>query len=159
MNRQSTARRDASPIRSSEEYRRLQLVEVTIDCLAELGYVGTTLMQISRRAGVSPGLVAHYFDDKDGVLAAAFRTLARRVGEQVRARLELTETPRGRIQAVIDANLAPELCNPRTGRAWLAFWGQVLQVESFRRIQTAYQRRMLSNLRSALRQLMPMQEA
>ena len=159
MNRQSTARRDASPIRSSEEYRRLQLVEVTIDCLAELGYVGTTLMQISRRAGVSPGLVAHYFDDKDGVLAAAFRTLVRRVGEQVRARLESAETPRDRIQAVIDANLAPELCNPRNGRAWLAFWGQVLQVESFRRIQTAYQRRMLSNLRSALRQLMPMQEA
>ncbi|MGH8135198.1 MAG: betaine-aldehyde dehydrogenase, partial [Steroidobacteraceae bacterium] len=55
--------------------------------------------------------------------------------------------------------LAPELCNPRNGRAWLAFWGQVLQVESFRRIQNAYQRRMLSNLRSALRQLMPMQEA
>ncbi len=159
MNRQSTARSDASPLRPGEEYRRRQLVEVTIDCLAELGYAGTTLLQIARRAGVTPGLVSHYFADKDGVLAAAFRTLVRRVGEQVRVRLETTATPRARIQAVIDANLAPELCNPRSGRAWLACWGQVLQVESFRRIQAAYQRRMLSNLQSALRQLMPMQEA
>ena len=37
-------------------------------------------------------------------------------------------TPRARIQAVIDANLAPEEFDQRTGTAWLAFWGQVLQV-------------------------------
>jgi betaine-aldehyde dehydrogenase len=49
--------------------------------------VGTTLAQIAGRAGVSPGLVAHYFGDKDGLLDAAFRSLARRVGDQVRARL------------------------------------------------------------------------
>ena len=42
-----------------EDTRRRQLVEVTIDSLAELGYVGTTLAQIAARAGVSPGLVAH----------------------------------------------------------------------------------------------------
>ena len=114
-----------SPI---EETRRRQLVEVTIDSLAELGYVGTTLAQIAARAGVSPGLVAHYFGDKDGLLDAAFRSLARRVGDQVRARLRQVSTPRGRIQAVIDANLAPEEFEQRTGTAWLAFWGQVLQV-------------------------------
>ncbi len=43
------------------ETRRAQLIEVTIDSLAEVGYVGSTLAQIGRRAGVSPGLVAHYF--------------------------------------------------------------------------------------------------
>ncbi len=159
LNRHSATQSAPSPARLGEEARRAQLVEVTIDCLAELGFVGTTLMQIARRAGVSPGLVAHYFGDKDGVLAAAFRSLVRRLSEEVRIRLESTAAPRERIQALIDANLAPELCNPRTGRAWLAFWGQVLQVDIFRRIQTAYQRRMLSNLRNALKQLMPAQEA
>ena len=86
---------DSEPI---EEMRRRELVEVTIDSLAEVGFVGTTLAQIAARAGVSPGLVAHYFDDKDGLLDAAFRSLARRVGSQVRARLRLVATPRGRIQ-------------------------------------------------------------
>jgi betaine-aldehyde dehydrogenase len=144
---------------SIEDSRRRQLVEVTIDSLAELGYVGTTLAQIAVRAGVSPGLVAHYFDDKDGLLDAAFRSLARRVGDQVRARLRQVSTPRARIQAVIDANLAPEEFEQRTGTAWLAFWGQVLQVPSLKRVQSVYQRRTLSNLRSSLKKLMPADEA
>ncbi len=137
----------------------MQLVEVTIDSLAEVGYVGTTLAEIARRAGVSPGLVAHYFDDKDGLLEAAFRTLARTLAARMRARLALARTPRGRVQAVIDTNLAPEEFDQRTGTAWLAFWGQVLHVRGLKRVQTAYQRRMLSNLRSDLRRLIPGEEA
>jgi betaine-aldehyde dehydrogenase len=146
----------SSPI---EDTRRRQLVEVTIDSLAELGYVGTTLAQIAVRAGVSAGLVAHYFGDKDGLLEAAFRSLARRVGDQVRARLRQVSTPRGRIQAVIDANLAPEEFEQRTGTAWLAFWGQVLHVKPLKRVQSVYQQRTLSNLRSSLKKLVPPDEA
>ncbi|MGH8232073.1 MAG: betaine-aldehyde dehydrogenase [Steroidobacteraceae bacterium] len=142
-----------------EEARRRQLIEVTIDSLAEVGYLGSTLQQIAGRAGVSPGLVAHYFGDKDGLLEAAFRTLATRVGERVSGRLRLAHTPRGRIQAVIDANLAPEEFDRRTGTAWLAFWGQVLHVRGFKRVQHAYQQRMLSNLRHALKRLVPAGEA
>ncbi|HUX72561.1 MAG TPA: betaine-aldehyde dehydrogenase [Steroidobacteraceae bacterium] len=142
-----------------EEMRRRQLVEVTIDSLAELGFSGTTLAQIAGRAKVSPGLVAHYFGDKDGLLDAAFRSLARRVGDQVRGRLRRAHTPRGRIQAVIDANLAPEEFDRRTGTAWLAFWGQVLQVESLRRVQAVYQRRTLSTLRGSLLKLLPADQA
>jgi betaine-aldehyde dehydrogenase len=142
-----------------EDMRRRQLVEVTIDSLAELGYVGTTLAQIAARAGVSPGLVAHYFHDKEGLLEAAFRSLARRVAGQVRTRLGKVSTPRGRIQAVIDANLAPEEFDQRTGSAWLAFWGQVLHVEGLKRVQTVYQRRTLSTLRNALRRLLPPEQA
>jgi betaine-aldehyde dehydrogenase len=142
-----------------EDSRRRQLIEVTIDSLAELGYGGTTLAQITGRAGVTPGLVAHYFGDKDGLMEAAFRLLARRVGHHVRARWRQISTPRARIQAVIDANLSPEEFAQRTGTAWLAFWGQVLQVPSLKRVQSAYQRRTLSNLRSALKQLVAPGEA
>ena len=131
---------------------------MAIDCLAELGFVGTTLAQIAGRAGVSTGLVAHYFGDKDGLLEAAFRSLSRRVYDGVRARLKQAHTPRGRIQAVIDANLAPLEFNQRSANAWLAFWGQLLHIPPLKRVQTAYQKRMLSNLRHALRQLVPAAE-
>ena len=47
----------------------------------------------------------------------------------------------------------------RTGTAWLAFWGQVLQVPSLKRVQSVYQRRTLTNLRSSLKQLVPPDEA
>ena len=142
-----------------EDTRRAQLIEVTIDSLADVGYVGTTLAQIARRADVFPGLVAHYFGDKDGLLEAAFRTLSRGIATRVRAKLALAGTPRERVQAVIDVNLAPEEFDRRTGTAWLAFWGQVLHVEGLKRVQAAYQRRMLSNLRNDLRSMIPGAEA
>jgi betaine-aldehyde dehydrogenase len=164
LNKQSTtltpAQRGASTSRDeAEEQRRGQLVAVTIDSLAEAGYVGTTLAEIARRAGVSPGLVAHYFGEKDALLAEAFRTLSRTIAARMRARLALARTPRGRVQAVIDSNLAPEEFDKRTGTAWLAFWGQVLHVKGLKRVQTAYQRRMLSNLRSDLRRMIPGEDA
>jgi betaine-aldehyde dehydrogenase len=162
LNRHSTSReprRDANARDEGEEARRNQLIEVTVDSLAEVGYVGTTLAEIARRAGVSPGLVAHYFGDKDGLLTAAFRSLARGIAVRVRAKLALAHTPRGRVQVVIDANLAPEEFDKRTGTAWLAFWGQVLHVDGLKRVQTAYQKRMLSNLRSDLRSMIPAEQA
>jgi len=158
LNRQSTPQAALSRD-ELEDARRSQLIEVTIDSLAEVGYVGSTLAQIASRAGVSPGLVAHYFRDKDGLLLATFRTLARRVSLRVRARFALAQTPRGRIQAVIDANLAPEEFDQRTGTAWLAFWGQVLHAEGLKRVQNTYQGRTLSNLRHALKRLLPAHEA
>jgi betaine-aldehyde dehydrogenase len=168
LNRQSSSRRNdpgrygadgAGTREVPEEARRQQLIEVTIDSLAHVGYVGSTLAQIAQRAGVSPGLVAHYFGDKDGLFEAAFRTLARGIGERMRERLRRANTPRGRVQAVIDTNLAPEEFDQRTGTAWLAFWGQVLHVKGLKRVQAVYQRRMLSNLRHALRRLLPDAEA
>jgi betaine-aldehyde dehydrogenase len=159
LNSQSTirdpARRNGAPRDETEDARRVQLIEVTVDSLAEVGFVGTTLAEIAGRAGVSPGLVAHYFGDKDGLLEAAFRSLARVVAVRMRERFALARTPRARVQAVIDANLGPENFDRRTGNAWLAYWGQVLHFEGLRRVQTAYQRRMLSNLRSDLRQIIP----
>jgi betaine-aldehyde dehydrogenase len=142
-----------------EESRRRQLIETTIDALAELGYVGTTLARIAARANVSAGLIAHYFGDKDGLLEAAFRTLAARVGTGVASRLRSAGTPRERVQAVIDANLSPEEFEPRTGAVWLAFWGQVVHAPRLKRVQAVYQRRMLSNLRHSLRAVMPEDEA
>ncbi|MBV9750547.1 MAG: transcriptional regulator BetI, partial [Acetobacteraceae bacterium] len=142
-----------------EEGRRQQFIETTIDVLAEFGYTGATLGRIATRAGVSPGLVAHYFGDKDGLLEATFRALASRVRVEVVRRLRQARTPRDRVQAVIDANLAPEEFDRRTGAVWLAFWGQVVHAPRLKRIQAAYQRRMLSTLRDALRRLMPGDEA
>jgi betaine-aldehyde dehydrogenase len=134
--------------------RRTQLIEMTIDSLAEVGYVESTLTRIGRRAGVSAGLVAHYFADKDGLLEATFRSLVARLGARMRARMQQAHTPRGRVQAIIDANLSAEEFDRRTGTAWLAFWGQVPHVERLRRVQRVYQRRMLSNLNAALRSLL-----
>ena len=80
--------------------------------------------------------MAHYFRDKDGLLSRELSHAGATRGAARAARAsQLAHTPRGRIQAVIDANLAPEEFDQRTGTAWLAFWGQVLHVDSLKRVQ------------------------
>jgi len=139
----------------SEDIRRRQLISATIETMAEVGFADTTLALIGRRAGVSPGLVAHYFGDKDGLLEATLRHLAARLGRGAAARLSAARNARDRLQAIVDANLAPEEFDRKTGSVWLAFWGQVIHSDRLRRVQMIYQRRMLSNLRHALRSLVP----
>jgi betaine-aldehyde dehydrogenase len=142
-----------------EDTRRRQLIEATIDTLAEVGFSATTLALIGQRASVSPGLIAHYFDDKDGLLEATLRTLATRLRLGASARLRAARTPRERIEAVIEATLAPEECEPRTCSVWLAFWGEVIHSSRLKRIQHVYQQRMLSNLRHAMRRLVADKDA
>ncbi|MFI5411850.1 betaine-aldehyde dehydrogenase [Kaistia sp. UC242_56] len=152
--------REAGSVRvEAEDVRRRQLIEATIESLADVGFAACTLMDIARRAGVSPGLVAHYFGDKEGLLEATLRHLAGRLARLVSIRLAQARTPRERIQAVIDANLAPEEFDRRTASVWLAFWGQVIHSARFKRVQNVYQRRMLSNLRHGLKQIVPAREA
>ncbi|HLY57336.1 MAG TPA: betaine-aldehyde dehydrogenase [Stellaceae bacterium] len=142
-----------------EEDPRSRLIEATIGTMSEVGFAATTLALIGQRAGMSSGLVAHYFRDKDGLLEATLRRLAARLAGATRARLAAAATPRGRVQAVIDAYLAPDEFDGPTSTVWLAFWGEALHSPRLLRVQRVYQRRMLSNLRHALKGLVAEAEA
>ena len=45
--------------------RRNQLIEAAISSLHDYGYADTTVARIAKKAGVSSGIVHHYFDGKD----------------------------------------------------------------------------------------------
>jgi betaine-aldehyde dehydrogenase len=111
------------------------LIQATIESLADVGFAACTLGDIAKRAGVSQGLFAHYFGDKDGLLEATLRSMAARLGRSAAGRLRAAAGPRARIQAVIDANLAPEEFDRKTSSVWLAFWGQVIHSARFKRVQ------------------------
>src|SRR5262249_25066506 len=134
----------------SEALRRRQLVDATIEAIADVGFAQASLGEIAARAEVSPGLVAHYFANKDGLLEATMRRLVRDLGESTRRRLKGLASPRERIQAVIEVNLDPGEFDRRTATVWLAFWAQVPHSPSLARIQRAYERRMESTLVHAL---------
>jgi betaine-aldehyde dehydrogenase len=142
-----------------EDLRRRQLIAATIDTMAAEGFAATTLALIGQKAGVSPGLIAHYFADKDGLLEATLRSLAARLARGLSSRLRAARTPRERVQAVIEATLAPEEFDARSCSVWLAFWGQVLHSVRLKRVQNIYQGRLLSNLRHGLKQIVPAGEA
>ena len=53
------------------EHTQRLLLDATIACLAELGYSGTTTLEVERRAGVSRGARIHHFPSKAALLASA----------------------------------------------------------------------------------------
>jgi betaine-aldehyde dehydrogenase len=143
------------PSTSFEAARRQHLIDATIEALADVGFKAASLSQIARRADVSTGLFAHYFGDKDGLLEATLRFMAARLVRATRTRLRNATCARERLYAVPDSALADQEFERRTSAVWLAFWGQITHSARYQRIQYIYQRRMLSNLRHDLRELVP----
>jgi AcrR family transcriptional regulator len=65
----TTAPRRTQAERSAETTAKL--LDATAACLIERGYVGTSTVEVCRRAGVSRGALLHHFPSKDDLVAAA----------------------------------------------------------------------------------------
>ena len=112
--------------RDLPEVRRRQLIEATLQCLAEFGHAGTSVRAVCARAGVSPGLVTHHFEGIDDLIAAAYA----QVGELVAGTLDAAMTaagsdPLARLRAFIDASFQPPVLDGDLLAVWLAFWSLV----------------------------------
>ena len=56
------------PIVGVKDTRKQQLIEATMASIAELGMQKTTIVSISKRAGMSSGIISHYFGGKQGLI-------------------------------------------------------------------------------------------
>jgi len=134
-----------------EEIRRRQLIDATIASIHEIGFSECSLSRISARAGVSTGIVHHYFEDKADLLEATLRQLGESLRDSVVQRLEGATSPVERLLAVIDGNLGTDQFTPQGVSAWLAFWSQVPKNERFARVQHIIISRLHDNLVHALK--------
>ena len=142
-----------------EAQRRRSLIDATVDAIHERGYSDVTMAQIAKRAGVSGGLVHHYFGSKDQLLAATMRHLLTELGRAIRESLAKAGTPRERISAIIAGNFAVDQFQPAVIAAWLAFYVQSRTTESNSRLLRIYAARLASNLTYNLRFFLPKDEA
>jgi len=112
--------------RAEPDARRLSLIEAAARVLAREGAAGASVRTIASEAGVSPGLVAHYFGGVDALVAATYA----HVGEQVSAALDAAieaagSDPRARLSAYVTASFDPPIADPALLATWLAFWSLV----------------------------------
>ncbi|MCT7655565.1 TetR family transcriptional regulator [Oceanimonas sp. NS1] len=63
------------PITGIKDTRRKQLIDATLASVAEYGLQNTTINSISRLAGMSSGIISHYFGGKQGLIEATVRQL------------------------------------------------------------------------------------
>jgi TetR/AcrR family fatty acid metabolism transcriptional regulator len=68
---------------SLSDQRRLQLTNAVIECVSELGFDGASMRTIAKRAGVSTGMLLHYFGNKRDLVNAAIADALRRSAEQI----------------------------------------------------------------------------
>jgi len=139
--------------------RKRQLIDATIATIAEYGFGETTIARIARRAGLSPGIIAHYFGGKDALLAATMRHLLTELLRDATDRLKRARTPLERAEAVIAANFGPSQFNREVIAAWFAFWGEVPHAPELKRLNDVYMRRTRANLKHALRPVVGQPEA
>jgi TetR/AcrR family transcriptional repressor of bet genes len=139
--------------------RRRQLIEATIDTIEAHGFAETTIARISKTAGLSSGIIAHYFGGKNALLAATMRSLLNDLQREMIQRQRRVATPIQRIEQILGANFAAEQSTPKICAAWLSFYGQVPHSPELKRLHRVYVSRLRSNLLHAFRQLLPGEEA
>ncbi|MET3791451.1 TetR family transcriptional regulator C-terminal domain-containing protein [Aquamicrobium terrae] len=106
--------------------RRTDMVEATLDCIADLGIQGTTVRAVAARAGVSNGLIRHHFASKDNLIVAAYRRTIEMMTGPALAVLESEEgTPHDRLGRFIVASLGGPVADPRMLSLWATFISQV----------------------------------
>ena len=55
---------------SRAEVRRAQILAAAVDCFRQHGFHGASIAQISKAAGMSPGHIYHYFENKEAIISA-----------------------------------------------------------------------------------------
>ena len=88
--------------------RRQQLIEATLTAIDQVGMGDASIALIARLAGVSNGIISHYFQDKNGLIAATMRYLMNALIENVHERRRALKDDR--LQRINDQRLYSNLC-------------------------------------------------
>jgi AcrR family transcriptional regulator len=108
--------------REGETARRDALIDAALQLMAEGGAQAATVRAIADRAGVTPGLIRHYFQSKEDLTRAAYGTLMDRM---MAANLLVLETspvdPAARLAAFVAASLCPPVVDAEALGLWAAF--------------------------------------
>ena len=112
--------------RESEENRRSALITATQELVAEGGPEAATVRAIAARAGVTPGLIRHYFQSKDELTRAAYRALMDGMTAKGSDALEgVGAQSEERLAAFIAASLRPPVLDAGAVVLWAGFMHKV----------------------------------
>ncbi|MDO3721336.1 transcriptional regulator BetI [Marinobacter sp. chi1] len=143
-----------------KDARRQQLIDATMASIAELGMQNTTIVSISKRAGMSSGIISHYFGGKQGLIEAALRYMLNQLGGELRERMARADgSPQQRLNCIIEANFSEFQRSSLAAKTWLSFWARSMHEPGLKRLQQINNARLYSNLRYSLAQVLEPERA
>jgi AcrR family transcriptional regulator len=108
--------------REGEGRRRESLIAAALDIVGEAGVRAATVRAIADRANVTPGLIRHYFANKNELNRAAFRALMDRITLQsVTMPGDGKQEPEERLAAFVLASLRPPVVDRAAMTLWAGF--------------------------------------
>lgn len=106
--------------RKSPGQRSAEIHEAAVAIASEGGLSVLTLRSVATRAGVAPGLVAHYTDSMDDLVANTFRELTASELEGVREQVDAVEDPAAKLGKMLATVLAPD--HENITLVWVDAW-------------------------------------
>ena len=112
--------------RAEPDARRASLIAACARVLAREGAAGTSVRAIALEAGVSPGLIGHYFGSVDALIAASYAHVEAQVQAAIDAAVAAAgPDPRARLEAYVTASLLSPIADSALLATWIAFWSLV----------------------------------
>src|SRR5690554_140243 len=108
-----------------KKLRQNELIAAAYEVMKRHGIGGTTLARVAEEAGLSKGMILHYFGDKEELIEMAMRRSNLVLRDEVVRRLKQAASPYDRLVAIIEANFAPAFFQNEITHAWLAFCAEV----------------------------------
>ncbi|WP_045462996.1 transcriptional regulator BetI [Vibrio hyugaensis] len=143
------------------EIRKPQLVKATMSVIDRVGLHAASISLISKEAGVSTGIINHYFGGKHGLLEETMREILRQLSATIKENLSQlpADAHHQRINAIIDGNFVGFQAENQVAKTWLAFWSYSMHDAQLKRLQRVNERRLLSHLKKELKALLDQGQA
>lgn len=125
------------PRTASKKERRHQLIQATIDSIAQHGISGTTMKTVTGIAGLSMGIVNFHFQSKDTLFRETLRFLAEEHREKWSTDIQSAPPrPEDKLLAMARAHFHPSICNRKKLTVWYGFYGEAANRAAYREIMT-----------------------
>ncbi len=135
--------------------RKQQLIDATLESIGEFGLQNTTIVTISRIAGLSSGIISHYFGGKQGLIEATIMHLLEQLRLALLSRISVENlTATERLKIIIEANFTSFQRSTPAIKTWLSFWAESMHEPKLSRLQNINSKRLYSNLLFSFRQLL-----
>lgn len=126
----------------SPKVRRQAIIEATIRVVQQKGFAGATVRDVAEVLGSSSGLIHHYFNSFDDLLAAAFKQAAADDLKWLQQLVERGEAPLAQLYRLIDNYIPPQ--SEWLFQFWLEAWSEAARrpelQKTSRRLNLAWQR-------------------
>ncbi|HEY4997330.1 MAG TPA: TetR family transcriptional regulator C-terminal domain-containing protein [Solirubrobacteraceae bacterium] len=112
--------------------RREQICRAAAAVIAREGFAGSTMRMVADEAGVSTGMLNHYFANRQDLLTQALVFVSERTQERYRVAIEDVPAGRERLNALLDSALADDEQMVETWRVWINAYGEAVRLPELR---------------------------